>query len=67
LPQSRALFQAAIDEVNKPLAQFERLKAFAVIVDDFSVASGELTPTLKIKRRVIEQRYADRIASIYSA
>ncbi len=64
-PEARALIQAAIDEVNAPMAQYEKLKAFAVIVEDFSIAGGELTPTLKVKRRVIEQRYAAQIAQIY--
>ncbi len=62
----RAALQAAIDAVNAPLAQYERLKAFAVVVDDFSVAGGELTPTLKVKRRVIEERYAREIAALYA-
>lgn len=62
----RAAVQTAIDEVNAPLAQFERLKAFAIIVDDFSIASGELTPTLKVKRRVVEARYGAVIAAMYS-
>ena len=65
-PEARALIQAAIDRVNAPMAQFEKLKAFAVIVEDFSIAGGELTPTLKVKRRVIEQRYAEKIAAIYA-
>jgi long-chain acyl-CoA synthetase len=64
--EARACIQAAIDEVNAPLAQFEKLKSFDVIVEDLSIAGGELTPTLKIKRRVIEQRYAAKIAKIYS-
>ena len=58
--------QAAIDAVNEPLAQYERLKAFAIIVEDFSVQSGELTPTFKVKRRVIEDRYAALITRLYS-
>jgi long-chain acyl-CoA synthetase len=65
LAGARACIQQAIDDVNAPLAQFEKLKSFAVIVEDFSIAGGELTPTLKIKRRVIEERYAAKIAEIY--
>jgi len=67
LPGARACIQTAIDAVNAPLAQFEKLKSFGVIVEDFSIAGGELTPTLKIKRRVIVQRYAAKIAAIYSS
>jgi long-chain acyl-CoA synthetase len=65
-PAARALIQTAIDAVNAPLAQFERVKSFSVIVEDFSIAGGELTPTLKVKRRVVEQRYAEQISKIYS-
>lgn len=63
----RAAVQAAIDVVNAPLAHFERLKAFAIVVEDFSIATGELTPTLKIKRRVIAERYAAVIATLYAS
>jgi len=65
-PDVCAAVQAAIDVVNAPLAQFERMKAFAILTEDFSVATGELTPTLKVKRRVIEERYAAVIAKLYS-
>ena len=61
----RAALQREIDAVNAPLAQYERLKAFAVVVEDFGVSTGELTPTLKVKRRVIETRYAAEIAALY--
>jgi len=63
---ARAVVQAAIDEVNAPLAHFEQLKAFVILVDDFTVMGGELTPTLKVKRRVIEARYAAEIAALYA-
>lgn len=63
---ARAAVQAAIDQVNAPLAHFEQLKAFAIVMDDFSVMGGELTPTLKVKRRVIEARYAAQIAALYA-
>ena len=62
----RAVVQAAIDRVNAPLAHFEQLKAFVILVDDFSVMGGELTPTLKIKRRVVAARYAAEIAALYA-
>lgn len=63
---ARARVQAAIDTVNEPLAQYERLKAFEILLEDFGVQSGELTPTFKVKRRVIEERYAALIARMYS-
>jgi long-chain acyl-CoA synthetase len=61
-----ALFQKAIDSLNAPLAQFERVKKFTLLADDFSIDSGELTPTLKVKRRVIEQKYRDAIDGLYA-
>jgi long-chain acyl-CoA synthetase len=67
LPAARAAIQQGIDEVNTPLAQFEKLKAFAVVMEDFSIATGELTPTLKVKRRVVESRYARLISAIYAS
>ena len=62
----RALYQSIVDEVNRHLAQFERIKKFVLVPDEFSVATGELTPTLKIKRRVIVEKYRDVIEGIYS-
>ena len=64
-PDVRALFQAAIDRVNAPLAQFERLKKFHVLAHELTLAAGELTPTLKIKRRVVEDKYRRQIEELY--
>ncbi|HUF47450.1 MAG TPA: long-chain fatty acid--CoA ligase [Vicinamibacterales bacterium] len=63
--ETRALVQAAVDSVNAGLAQFERIKRFALLTATFSVESGELTPTLKVKRRVVEERYREVIEEIY--
>ncbi len=62
----RALFQSIVDDVNRHLAQFERIKKFVLVAEEFSVATGELTPTLKIKRRVVVEKYRDVIEGIYS-
>lgn len=64
--QVRAMFQPIVDDVNRHLAQFERVKKFVLIAADFTVASGELTPTLKIKRQVIAEKYRDVIDAIYA-
>jgi long-chain acyl-CoA synthetase len=58
-------YQGAIDAINPRFAQFERVKRFALLWQPFSTDSGELTPTLKIKRRVIEQRYRNVIEELY--
>ena len=62
----RALYQPIVDEVNRHLAQFERIKKFVLVPEEFSVATGELTPTLKIKRRIVVEKYRDLIEGIYS-
>jgi long-chain acyl-CoA synthetase len=55
-----------VDRLGESFAQFERPKRFALIAEDFTAASGELTYTLKLKRRVIEQRYRDVIDGLYA-
>lgn len=62
-----AKVQLVVDAVNAPLAQFERIKRFTILPDEFSVVGGELTPTLKVKRRVVEQRYKDAIEKLYNS
>ncbi|MFQ5843844.1 MAG: AMP-dependent synthetase/ligase [Planctomycetota bacterium] len=57
----RARFQEAVDEVNAGLSRYERIKKFALLDRPFSVEGGELTPTLKLRRGVIEERFAERI------
>jgi long-chain acyl-CoA synthetase len=64
-PDVVALFARAVDAVNAPLAQFERIKKFALLPCQFTVEGGELTPTLKVKRRVVEERFRDVIAKLY--
>jgi long-chain acyl-CoA synthetase len=54
-----------VDEVNKTLASYEQIKRFTVITREFSIADEEMTPTLKMKRSVIEKRFADLINKMY--
>jgi long-chain acyl-CoA synthetase len=61
----RALYQELIDALNRELAQFERIKRMAILPREFTIESGELTPTLKVKRKVVEERYKDAIAELY--
>ena len=61
-----ALIQQDVDEVNQNLPPWEQVKAFRLLKQPLSVEAGELTPTLKVKRRVITTTYADLIDSIYS-
>jgi long-chain acyl-CoA synthetase len=61
----RAAVQAAIDAANETLARVEQVKKFAILPRAFGVDSGELTPTLKIKRKAVAQLYAREIESMY--
>jgi long-chain acyl-CoA synthetase len=61
-----ALVQEAVDDVNRKLSRYEQIKRFAIVSREFSSEEGEVTPTLKLKRRVIEQRFADEIEQLYS-
>jgi long-chain acyl-CoA synthetase len=61
----RELLAGEIERLTESLAQYEKPKRFALLEQDFSYQNGELTYTLKMKRRVIEQRYADVIERLY--
>ena len=61
-----ALFQEAVDALNATLAPFERIKRFALIPSEFTVAGGEITPTMKVKRRVVEDRWRTVIEQLYA-
>jgi len=65
-PWVRDLLSREIERLTAPLAQYEKPKRFALLEQDFSHKNGELTYTLKMKRRVIEERYHDVIARLYA-
>jgi long-chain acyl-CoA synthetase len=60
-----ARYQRIIDEVNGTLAPYETIKRFAVVADEWSIESDELTPSMKLKRRVVEKKYAPHIETFY--
>jgi long-chain acyl-CoA synthetase len=60
------LYAGLIDEVNSSMASFETIKRFRIVTEEWSQDSGELTPSMKLKRRVINQRYAEAVAAIYA-
>lgn len=62
----RALYEGIVAGLNRELAQFEKLKKLLIVPDEFSIASGEITPTLKLKRRVVEARYKAQIEALYA-
>jgi long-chain acyl-CoA synthetase len=61
-----AAIKAQIDAVNETLARVEQVKKFAILERPFGIDSGELTPTLKIKRKVVAQKYASQIDAMYA-
>lgn len=65
LPEVRAEIQKHVDEVNSQLAQVETVKKFTIIPRAFSIEDGELTPTLKIKRRVVAKNFSAEIEAMY--
>ncbi|HVL96144.1 MAG TPA: AMP-dependent synthetase/ligase [Solirubrobacteraceae bacterium] len=62
----RELIQGVLDEVNKRYAQVEQIKKFAILDHDLSQETGELTPTLKVKRNVVYEQYAELFDSLYA-
>ena len=65
-PFVRELIGGEVEKVNSHLAQYETIKRFAILDTDFSFENGELTYTMKLKRRVIEDRNRDAIAQLYA-
>jgi len=63
--QVRALIQAELDNANAKYAQVEQIKKFFILDHDLSQETGELTPTLKVKRNVVNEKYADRFDALY--
>ncbi len=64
-PALRAAVQAAVDDANGAVSRAEAIKAFRILPHDFSEASGEMTPSLKVKRAVVHKTYAAEIAALY--
>jgi long-chain acyl-CoA synthetase len=62
----RSAIGAAIAEANKAVSQAEAIKSFRVLPRDWTEQTGELTPSLKVKRNVVMKEYADEIAAIYA-
>ncbi len=65
LPSVVQEVQSSVDQLNQTLASYEQIKKFAILSKEFSIDRGEMTPTLKMKRNVIETRYQDIINSFY--
>jgi long-chain acyl-CoA synthetase len=65
-PKVQSLYEQIIEDVNQNLARFEKLKRVLLVPDEFTIADGAMTPTLKLRRRVIEDRYRKQIDDLYA-
>lgn len=65
-PKIHEAVRKRIEEKNKQLPSYETIKRFAIIEKDFSIEGGELTPTLKVKRKLVTERYKDVLDSLYN-
>ncbi len=65
-PKVQSLYEEIVEGINQNLARFEKLKRVLLVADEFTAENGVLTPTLKLKRRVIEERYRQQIDELYA-
>jgi long-chain acyl-CoA synthetase len=65
-PEAHAKLEREVRKTLRDLAQFEMPKKFLVLPRDFSVEAGELTPTLKVRRRIVEERHRQAIEALYA-
>jgi long-chain acyl-CoA synthetase len=65
-PLVRELVQGIVDDVNRERSRYEQLKRFVVLPRDFTIADGEITPTLKLKRRAVLDNFADELEQLYA-
>ena len=61
----QALIQAEVDRVNTRFARVEQIKKFFLLDTQLSAEDEELTPTMKLKRKLVQQKYAERIEAMY--
>ncbi|MEO5652411.1 MAG: AMP-dependent synthetase/ligase [Marmoricola sp.] len=65
-PQTKEMVGGYVEKLNAQLNRWETVKKFELLDHDLSVESGELTPSMKVKRKVVEQNYVDQITSLYA-
>jgi long-chain acyl-CoA synthetase len=62
----RELLQGVVDDVNRERSRFEQVKRFAILPRDFTMEAGEITPTLKVRRRAVQEHFATNIDALYA-
>ncbi|PRX49337.1 long-chain acyl-CoA synthetase [Prauserella shujinwangii] len=66
-PQAREMVQGYVDELNARLNRWETIKKFTVLPDELTVEAGDLTPSLKLRRKAVEEKYRDVLNSMYTS
>ncbi len=66
-PETRNLYAAEVEKINSTLARFETLKRFTLLSGDFTLEDGEITPTIKVRRRRVAEKYRAQIDAMYPA
>jgi long-chain acyl-CoA synthetase len=64
-PAITKLINENIDAIQKDLANFERVRRFTLLTKPFSIEEGELTPSLKVRRKIVEEKYSTLIEGMY--
>ena len=64
-PQAREMVQGYIDELNLGLNRWEQIKRFTILDKDLTIEEGELTPSMKLKRKVVSEKYKDVLDAHY--
>ena len=62
----QALYKGIAEDLNQNLARFEKLKKVLLVAEEFSAENGTLTASLKMRRRVVEERYREQIDQMYA-
>jgi long-chain acyl-CoA synthetase len=65
-PEIQKLVSSAMDELNAQLAKYESIKKFHLVAKEFTVEDGELTPSLKVKRKFLTQKYKAELEALYA-
>jgi long-chain acyl-CoA synthetase len=65
-PKVQSLYEGIVESINTNMARYEKLKRVLLVADEFSPENGILTPTLKLRRRVLEERYRKQIDDLYA-
>jgi long-chain acyl-CoA synthetase len=65
-PEVRELVQAVVDEANRDRSRYEQVKRFVILPRDFTADAGEITPTLKLRRRAVLEHFAEQVDELYA-